>query len=60
MIIKIFTLLALFIVAVLIVCNVKSHNMYPKLDQYIKCTLAVDWLVMCILFIYLLVKVVRM
>ena len=50
-----------FVVAlILCVCNLKSHNMYPKLDEYIKGTLAFNFLYMVLLSIYLVYRVVTM
>lgn len=50
-----------FVVAlILCVCNLKSHNMYPKLDEYIKGTLAFNFLYMILLCIYLLYRILTM
>ena len=50
-----------FVVAlILCVCNLKSHNMYPKLDEYIKGTLAFNFLYMILLCMYLLYRILTM
>ena len=50
-----------FVVAlILCVCNLKSHNMYPKLDEYIKGTLAFNFLYMLLLCMYLLYRILTM
>lgn len=45
---------------IMCVCNLKSHNMYPKLDEYIKRTLAFNWLYMILLCMYLLYRILTM
>ena len=50
-----------FVVAlILCVCNLKSHNMYPKLDEYIRGTLAFNFLDMILLCMYLLYRILTM
>lgn len=59
--IKRMILVVAFVVAlILCVCNLKSHNMYPKLDEYIKRTLAFNWLYMILLCMYLLYRILTM
>ena len=58
--IRVLLVLALVMAVILAVCNVKSHNMYPKLDEYIKGTLAFNFLYMVLLSIYLVYRVVTM
>lgn len=56
---KVLIIVAISLVGTLIVCNIKSHNEY-KLSDFVKYTVAYDWLVMVVLFIYLVYKLVTM
>lgn len=50
-----------FVVAlILCVCNLKSHNMYPKLDEHIKGTLAFNFLYRILLCMCLLYRILTM
>ena len=50
-----------FVVALILCgCNLKSHNMYPKLGEYIKGTLAFNFLYMILLCMYLLYRILTM
>ena len=59
-IVRVILVLALVMALTLAVCNVKSHNKYPQLDEYIKGTLAFNFLYMVLLSIYLVYRVVTM
>lgn len=56
---KILIIVALILVGTLIERNIKSNNEY-KLSDFVKDTVAYDWLVMVVLFIYLVYKLVTM
>ena len=59
-IVRVLLVLALVMAVILAICNVKSHNMYPKLDEYIKGTLAFNFLYMILLCMYLLYRILTM
>ena len=59
-VVRVLLVLALVMAVILAVCNVKSHNMYPKLDEYIKGTLAFNFLYMILLCMYLLYRILTM
>ena len=59
-VVRVILVLALVMAVILAVCNVKSHNKYPQLDEYIKGTLAFNFLYMVLLSIYLLYRILTM
>ena len=59
-VVRVLLVLALVMAVILAICNVKSHNMYPKLGEYIKGTLAFNFLYMILLCMYLLYRILTM
>lgn len=41
-------------------CTLKSHNMYPKMDMYVKSTLAFSFVYLVLMCMYWLYRVVTM
>lgn len=57
---KIGLVILAIVVGVLVANNLKYHNRYEWNDTGLKQTLAFNWLVMVILFIYLIYKLVTL